>query len=401
MSLAIRHNITPTALRQVTVGADPEFLFHDRGGMLRSARQLFGEREIRLSGDTHSNLGWDGHSSTGEIRPHYSNNPETVVKTIQNLFKEMVAQHPDIPDSMEILTGNGAGGEATGGHIHIGGYQPTLGHLGRDSIAQLLDTFLLPVALSLSSPKSIVCRLRTGYGAWTQFRTQEWGVEYRSLPSWLYHPHTAMFFLGYAHILSAMLVDGNLDFETLADFGCSPHLLVLANTPNSMVAAALRSERKRALHSIDLLSSIPGADNPQLRLATEFVRQMLNEGQYWDGVDALPSWLSFEFVPTPEVVIGDSLETITCQYIPIIHFGGAEMSLIGGDDLTLHQTTGGFVPPRPVADTFTDLPLIHPEILDDGDDDVEDGNPDDDEEEEEDEEESPAQIEEDSMRRPY
>ena len=280
-----------TARNQITVGADPEFVFIFRNnGEPASAINLLGQSEIVIGNNPTSILGWDGHSTTGELRPGYSNSPDQVVNNIHALFNQLPVRISQFSNRYQIFAGSGVLGNATGGHIHIGGYQPTLGTEGRASISQLLDTFLLPVALAISEPEPVLARLRLGYGSWNEYRSQNWGVEYRSLPSWLYHPMTAMFFLGTAHKLATELVAHSVDYDTLVSFGSSPHHMITPRITGQQVATILKSLRKRASLSLDILETLPNGDDSNWLNSIQFVRNMISDGLSWDKTDIFPNW---------------------------------------------------------------------------------------------------------------
>ena len=280
-----------TARNQITVGADPEFVFISRrSGEPVSAVNLLRSSEIVIGNNPQSILGWDGHSSTGELRPGYSNNPAQVVNNIHALFNQLPVRLPQFPNHYQIFAGSGVPDHVTGGHIHIGGYQPTLGSEGRSSISQLLDTFLLPVALAISEPGPVLARLRLGYGSWNEHRAQNWGVEYRSLPSWLYHPMTAMFFIGAAHKLATELVANSVDYDTIVSFGSSPHHMITNRITGQRMATVMKSLRKRAFLSLDILETLPNGDDSNWLNSIQFVRSMISDGLSWDKTDVFPDW---------------------------------------------------------------------------------------------------------------
>jgi len=77
------------------IGTDPEFILTMQGHkvdaqqtmslMLKQAKELrLGNGGFDLKG--HGNIGWDGASSTGEVRPNADNNPKEVVSNLYALF---------------------------------------------------------------------------------------------------------------------------------------------------------------------------------------------------------------------------------------------------------------------------------------------------------------------------
>ena len=276
----------------ITVGCDPEFLFVAPSRRVRNARDLLGNVTITLPGDNQSNLGWDGASTPGEIRPRYSIHAVNVVATIGALFKCLSTK--EYVQNLELWSGNGTSGVPTGGHIHLGGFGRNFNIL--PTISTVLDTFLLPIGIALSTPTSTIGRIRTGYGSWNQYRQQDWGVEYRSLPSWLYHPMTALFFLQAAKGLVVSLIDGNLDGESMIQLG-SPPTSITSHAPRFFLESAIRGMQKRALLSLDQLADLPCMNTKTVREAVLFIEDMLRHQETWEERNILPNWLSIKLSP--------------------------------------------------------------------------------------------------------
>ena len=290
--LTLNHTESDAIVKCVTIGADPEFLFVRRlDQAVCNAHTLLHDTLIRLD-DGKSNLGWDGAAIPGELRPHFSTFPIQVVKNMADLFTKMNQVHPTFADQYDLIAGAGANGHATGGHIHIGGVPGTI--IPRAMLSHYLDTFLLPVGLALSRDEATLDRLTIGYGAWAESRDQTWGTEYRSLPSWLYHPMTALFFLQATKALTVSMMAANLDGEALVEFGYSPVSIVTGRAPRFFLEATLRGMKKRAIQSLELLADLPQMRTASGQTSTNFIRDMLVANEVWEGRDLLPNWLNYE-----------------------------------------------------------------------------------------------------------
>lgn len=157
----------------ITIGSDPEFgLLNERGSQAMAFDYL--------PSSTSAPIGLDGHSHIGELRPEYSLTPRDHVMNIARLMAEL---DPLIPPEIRVTAGSMVTNDAIGGHIHFG----NLGRGFDTSLAtKALDYFLaLPVALLEVTRSARTRRISTGYGALSSYRRQEWGFEYRTLPSWL------------------------------------------------------------------------------------------------------------------------------------------------------------------------------------------------------------------------
>ena len=149
---------------QIKVGADPEFEVRTDTGNVVGAYSYF-------SGST-SQVGLDGASSTGELRPR-PGSPERVTSNIRKLITKVKNQ---LPSNYNI--GSGAGNRyPLGGHIHIS---------GRTVSEQLLDKFEIFITEPLKEKSNT--NVRGNYAQPRSWRRQPHGWEYRSPCSWLAHP---------------------------------------------------------------------------------------------------------------------------------------------------------------------------------------------------------------------
>lgn len=166
------------------IGADPEFLlFH--GARAIDANSIMNNFFSRKSGLQQASMGyvvpdageigWDGASSTGELRPLPNESPERVTKNIGALIE---ALHKNMPflDYTTLSIGN-----PIGGHIHLD-VPSSLMRSGMsitnaertviNRITKLLSTFIMPIIASEHRISSN-SRMHMGYGKADDIR---WGT---------------------------------------------------------------------------------------------------------------------------------------------------------------------------------------------------------------------------------
>ncbi|NVM24242.1 MAG: hypothetical protein HWN68_20990, partial [Desulfobacterales bacterium] len=161
----------------LTIGSDPEFGLIDEDGYQVLAHNV-------LPNSTTDEIGVDGHSDIGELRPKYANSPRG---HLENIAALMMKVEEMVPSHIKIVAGSMVGNDPIGGHIHFG----NLGrNFARGLALRALDCYLaLPVAL-IEIESSARERHQDGYGGLGSVddaacRSQPWGFEYRTLPSWL------------------------------------------------------------------------------------------------------------------------------------------------------------------------------------------------------------------------
>lgn len=154
-----------------TIGSDPEFLIYDSEGTFIPANSV-------VPRSTSAEVGTDGHSATGEMRPQYADCPRLHARNVANAIRNLKLM---LPSGYIVRAGNGRRQEPTGGHIHIG----NIPHSQR--ITKAMDNYLSPICLMLSDVQAWQDRVLNGsYGKLSDVRQQEHGgFEYRAPPSWL------------------------------------------------------------------------------------------------------------------------------------------------------------------------------------------------------------------------
>ena len=156
------------------MGADPEFniLIKDRHFKADALfRSLFNDKlkakpmgyEVGKAGE----VGWDGNSDIGELRPNPSNKPEEITANLKKLIKTIVDQNP----LLELSTLSDMG--TVGGHIHFE-LPPMSNSSDVNNYAcrlhKKLSSFYIPLIMG-EDLINLRTRTRTSYGKITDYRT--------------------------------------------------------------------------------------------------------------------------------------------------------------------------------------------------------------------------------------
>lgn len=263
----------------ITIGSDPEFGLVFQDGKQAMAYQY-------LSDGRDSEIGCDGHSDIGEIRPRHGETPREHLGNIANLMTEVGKR---IPSHIKITAGSMVAGDGIGGHIHFGG----LGHrVSFREAAHALDYYLaLPVALIEVQSSAKTRRTRTGYGALGAWREQYWGFEYRTLPSWL---------MGWGIALSILSI-GYAVVDAVKQRSCPavPRDIPNPDDFNNCDKKALRpllNQIRKGWRELPLYS--------EFRLEVAFLNHLLVQKMEWrEDRDVRNSWAAKDKRrPSPQVV---------------------------------------------------------------------------------------------------
>jgi len=160
-------------IKGITIGSDPELSIF-KGSPLR--RNFYGNGFIKCR----KGLGIDGR--VAEIRAKCSKNPLEHCENIKKSMKELVSQMSCVKENLECYSGNGVLA-TTGGHIHIGwGGKKVVVKRRITKIMDIMAIFLMP----LEEKSSFLKRRKTSYGTLGDYSTKSYGLEYRTLGSFLY-----------------------------------------------------------------------------------------------------------------------------------------------------------------------------------------------------------------------
>ena len=154
------------------LGADPEFnimLKEDRIPADRILKILFKKNSSSGEGYKIKNageLGWDGHSITGEIRPSPTYSPEKLVQNIGKLFEAMTKKS----QLLEISTNSDKA--PIGGHLHFELPDDLVGEDAKiRNIHKKMALFYIPVMIGEDLVNSRL-RIKHGYGKLNDYETQ-------------------------------------------------------------------------------------------------------------------------------------------------------------------------------------------------------------------------------------
>ena len=159
----------------IKMGADPEFELRQGNRHIHASNYFSGNGQV----------GTDGASSTGEIRPR-PGTPEQVAENVRAcLIRVSRRLGRDANYGGVVTVHGGAGVEVPlGGHIHFGG----LGIPMERVRASLLDSWVSEPLNRYCSAPAVRMRASAGYGRMGAVRDQPHGWEYRAPCSWLAHP---------------------------------------------------------------------------------------------------------------------------------------------------------------------------------------------------------------------
>ncbi len=173
------------------LGADPEFVFLSTAEMARKDASSFG-----LAAGVA--FGADNCGRIAELRPHPHRSALAVVASLQSTLKWLAVHKPQ---TMNYIWRCGAfvEGDGLGGHLHFGRLQG--GSLQRETAA--LDTLMYWLTrVGVYDNEEGRKRIQGGhYGRLADRRSQKYGYEYRTPPSWLDSPWMAFFYLTLAKLV--------------------------------------------------------------------------------------------------------------------------------------------------------------------------------------------------------
>lgn len=160
----------------LTIGADPEFEVVDSNDHFIEAHTLFGE------GGSQTEIGYDGHSPTGELRPKPDKSPLGLTRNIKRLIRKLNGMR--VMGDNAVWVGGGVN-VTTGGHIHFGmrGTTPELKELLYDMVAE-------PILVFQTDRRRNTEGTNWQKGQSGNMRDQPHGCEWRPLPSFIVNERT-------------------------------------------------------------------------------------------------------------------------------------------------------------------------------------------------------------------
>ena len=160
------------------VGADPEFVLTMQGRKVDAKQTMqialsrkpgfkADGKEMGFEVEPFGNIGWDGSSSTAEIRPNASSKPQDVVNNIGGMFKAFI-KHIKFCDMSTISEHS-----SVGGHIHLEipkGEKWTAEK--KNTIHRRMASFYLPLMIA-ENKTNLNLRLKQTYGALKDNRIEQ------------------------------------------------------------------------------------------------------------------------------------------------------------------------------------------------------------------------------------
>ena len=176
----------------IKIGADPEFEIYSGKTFIPANRYFHGANAC------HTQLGCDGRSDTGELRP-----PPGTPKQVYQGINRILTRAKSKFTNADVFAGSGSYAPL-GGHIHFSG-------IGENSyLINLLDKLIATPLNEVSNTSR-----RENYRELGQVRSQPHGWEYRSPCSWLVHPVITRGILEVAYACAKLFdSDGLNDYDS-------------------------------------------------------------------------------------------------------------------------------------------------------------------------------------------
>lgn len=244
------------------LGADPEFNFvvqNRQSGRLRAdslMKDFFGRDHSSSQGGYDmpgGNAGWDGNSSTGEIRPKPEYSPRGLTENIGKLYKAICDRAPKAV-KLSVMSATAP----IGGHIHfeLDEVSKQMSDQKARIVQKRLSSFYMAIALS-EDPLNIKYRTSTSYGRYNDFRRESGKTyEYRT-PSaeWQVTPKIAEATLAYLGTVWYEAIHRPESFKNMEliyptdDSGDALQKLAQTNYP--LVKKAIINEARRAIKKFE------------------------------------------------------------------------------------------------------------------------------------------------------
>lgn len=181
------HEKTP--IKEVYLGADPEFLILDKFKILDASLHNFKVTNF-------GSIGHDGHKWIAELRPNYSNDPLQIIQNMRAIMISKINHDPKFAN-YDFLAGSYYQEKSLGGHIHFSSNSPDIKQMARVTNGYLnwtyiLDNYVTLCTILLENVDEGKKRRHSGdYGFYGDWRPQSWGFEHRTCSSWISSPHIA------------------------------------------------------------------------------------------------------------------------------------------------------------------------------------------------------------------
>jgi hypothetical protein len=212
----------------ITIGIDAELIF-SQNGRLVSASSV-------VPNSVTAPFGVDGCSSTAEIRPRPDTDPKKVVASVQRIMKAQLRVRPNL-NTLRWNGGSYACSQPIGAHIHFG-----TGRLPSSRTVDYLDSLLAIFVYCMDDVNEVNRRNSCGYGLLTSYRSQPWGWEYRTLPSFITEKRLTIGVLALAKVIVEHCEYGALSTEEETAFS-----EIKVSTADHSFASLSKNTLKRSL----------------------------------------------------------------------------------------------------------------------------------------------------------
>lgn len=183
-----------TLLKQIQLGADPEFIVKSPKGDL-----VIASKYLPFRGKVGCDAIWIGqnraHKPLVEVRPEPSPDPrKIVIRIYEGLI--LAGKKMNAISGKWLAGGLPYPGFPLGGHIHFSGIKPNF------KLLRALDNYLTFPLITIEDEKGV--KRRPKYGFLGDYRVKSYGgFEYRTLPSWLVSPTLTKGVLALAKVIVA------------------------------------------------------------------------------------------------------------------------------------------------------------------------------------------------------
>lgn len=278
---------------RLLIGCDPEFVIKNNGNLRISAASYFREAQR-----TYGYVGLDGNSTVGEIRPAAAASPEELVMNIHACLSlaYLILKEQDVLDQLSLYAGTFQVGLPLGGHVHFGGNLAEAPY--KSVVGKLLDKTLGVMTKVIAPPERVQRRLGCGYGSFGAHRTQGYGTEWRTPPSWIINKPIAQSFIELTfHIYSACMLQSE-KYGSIREFA-------LVDPSTSALTWWLEKENYSKLNDYAKL----GAEFLHNLLGDRlnhgyFLLELVERGEQWN--EDIPLFESWDI--TPDQVLPEGLE---------------------------------------------------------------------------------------------
>lgn len=252
-------------------------------------------------------IGCDGYSVTGEMRPRFGNDPIEHFNEILKLIKELSeALEPEIVcygKELQIKAGTVQGlewGEETillGGHIHIG-YDVRQKVYIAKYLGLMLSIFVgIPLTL-IEKPDEIHKRHKI-YGKFNDIKPKEYGLEFRMPSSWLVSPEITIGALSLTYVVADEFITKynskeksdsiDLLFGDTAKYKYIYNKMLYETTINDAYTwyyDKLVSMSETLYENIKTMRLYP-----EYKEYIDYIFSMIEKGEYWNSdADILVTW---------------------------------------------------------------------------------------------------------------